>query len=528
MKLLFRIRFLSILFVLLFYACDLTENTSNKNGSLQLEFRNKLSRSILPEISMVPTTYRILGIGPDNKEFEMEIGVDSVLVEKLSFGEWSLSIDAYNSLEVKIGLGSGNVVVHSNETSILDIDINPIVGVGNLDLSVNWNINLVDNPRVQAELLPFVGEKTDLGFDINEGAATYTESDLESGYYTLTIQLFDNGQLVAGTAEIVRIVTGQETVGSIDLCSIINATGSIEVNITLNLQNPLLVTMEVPQSIKSTNENIDLRSNISDYDNNVTYFWYVNGIFQISDVLFVFDDSWDLGFYNINLIAIAADGSRAGSVDSTIEVAPITMEMNNHPVSGINNLFFYEQNGFIYLVDSVKSKKMLKFEQKLDGELILLASLDIPLVEQDWAIQYFVKAENSFYLSCRVDNSYINGFYSIDSNDEISFIRANEEYSIYRPALYDYFITKNNFEIYNPINDSLIPGVLEQGANAVFTDKNHLFVNSYDYENRESQIQVYEADTDGSISILGWGITETNVVVVKIYRGIVYYSGGST
>ena len=96
------------------------------------------------------------------------------------------------------------------------------------------------DPNLSATLTPLNGSPATLTVVTNAATGTIDNvSPLANGYYTLTVTLRERGVsgealLVAGGAEIVRIVTGQNTTGVIDWGSLIDPHfGDFIVNILL-------------------------------------------------------------------------------------------------------------------------------------------------------------------------------------------------------------------------------------------------------------------------------------------------------
>jgi len=65
---------------------------------------------------------------------------------------------------------------------------------------------------------------------------------------------------------------------------------------------------------------------VSNYSDNVTYVWYVNGDAKGTGSSFAFDNSWTQGYYRIDVTAFSADGKRAGSATTNVQVvAPVAV-----------------------------------------------------------------------------------------------------------------------------------------------------------------------------------------------------------
>lgn len=317
------VRFMFVLLItcLFTFSCSLEDKANNK-GALSIKLTEELSRTLLPELSMEPTSYEITGNGPNVASFTETISEDSLTVNKLDFGLWTVSVNAYNADGTLIGSGNGEVTVHSNETSDLTVVIRPLVGDGSLDLTLNWSETDIETPQVTASLLPSSGEARDLTFIVNSGVAKYNAADFSTGYHTLSLQLFDNGALTMGTVEVLRIVKDQATTGVFTFDKMNKPGGTISVNIEQEMANPLEVLISGASDEKPQNSDMLLTASIPDYTENVTYVWYVNGNSVATGETFSFDTSYEQGYYNISVTAFSADGLRAGSETSFVTVVP--------------------------------------------------------------------------------------------------------------------------------------------------------------------------------------------------------------
>ena len=167
----------------------------------------------------------------------------SVTIEGLAFGPWTVTALAKNAGNTVIGQGTGSVVVHTGVVSPLAITVLPLPGNGTLALAVTWIVADVPTPSIDAQLLPSVGSAIPLAFVMGTGSATFSSSSIAAGDYTLSLKLLDNGVLVMGAVEVVRIVAGQTTSGSFDFTQVNLGTGDIAVTITPAMNAPLAVTM---------------------------------------------------------------------------------------------------------------------------------------------------------------------------------------------------------------------------------------------------------------------------------------------
>lgn len=295
----------------------------DEGGSLKVSFNDQVSRSLLPGISMDPTSYDLVGSGPDGATFSQtaNAGTSPTIVD-LAFGEWTVTATAKNSDGTPIGQGSGTATVVSNSSADLSITVTPYEGFGSLSLDVTWPAAQVQTAQIESTLTPSSGSSRDLLFSVNgaAGDASFNADDVATGYHTLVLKLLDNGHLAIGAVEVVRIVKGQTTSGSFTFTNVNQASGGLEIHITPEMDDPLEVSISGSLATKTVSQSIPLSAAVNNYSGNVTYVWYVNGTAIDTGASFAFDDSWAQGYYRIDVTAFSADGKRAGSATVNVQV----------------------------------------------------------------------------------------------------------------------------------------------------------------------------------------------------------------
>lgn len=311
-----------LLFCMVIFSCSSPLSNpvaDSSSASLTIIMDNALSRSIVPDEEMQAVNYQISGNGPGNSSF-LETSIGSLTVTNLAAGEWNITVTAINSMGTNIGTGSTTVVLINNSSVSAEIDILPFDGFGNLDLTVNWLESDVNSPQIDCELIPTQGTSRSLDFTINGNQASYSGTNIPTGYYTLIIKLFDHGYLAKAAVEIVWIAKDITSTGSFTFDQIDLIQGKINVNVVTDLTTPLDVHIMGEENSKPDNLSMQLRASVSNYSDNVTYIWYVNGVAQDIGETFVFDDSWAQGKYRIDVTACSADNQRGGSSGFTIDV----------------------------------------------------------------------------------------------------------------------------------------------------------------------------------------------------------------
>jgi hypothetical protein len=284
-------------------------------GSMAITVDGGPVRTLLPPIDMTPVTYDITGAGPGGKSFSRSTSSSSVTVGGLVFGTWTVTVQAKNAGNTVIGLGSGSAVVHTGVLTSLAISVTPLSGNGTLNLGVTWVSADVPAPSIDAQLLPAAGSSIPIAFVMGTGSATCSNSSIASGYYTLSLKLLDNGVLVMGAVEVVRIVKGQITSGSFDFTQVNRGTGDIAVTITPALSDPLSVTLTGQLATLASGASMTVTAAVAAGVGNVTYIWYLNGESKTAGASpnLTLGSVLDAGYYRLDVTAFTAQGLRAGA-----------------------------------------------------------------------------------------------------------------------------------------------------------------------------------------------------------------------
>jgi surface protein len=301
---------------------SLTQTGSGESCSLSVSISESVSRTIVPSISMNPVSYLIDGTGPDGASFSKKITEKSLSMTNLAPGAWTISVTAYNKDGTAIGTGSAGTTVVSGSSASVAVTVCPYEGSGKLKLTVSWPAGKVKDAGISCSLTPVSGTARTLTFTVDgtAGTAVCSAELVNAGYHTLTLQLQDGDNTVAGTTEIVRIVAEQTTDGSIEFQDINEASGTVAVSLTPEMADPLEVTLSGVKETKAQDESLKLTSSVAGYTGNVVYVWYVNGKSAGTGGSFTFDNTWAPGSYRIDVAALTPDGKRAGSTTAVLKV----------------------------------------------------------------------------------------------------------------------------------------------------------------------------------------------------------------
>ena len=317
---------LTILSVLLLSTCGFN---SLDTGGLSVTIDQRMyPQTLLPSISMDIDTYDIHGAGPGTASFvELDFTGTSFTIASLVFGEWTITVNGRNADGTIIGSGTATATVHTNQLTEVAVTVTPLSGTGTLDLTVDWNADDTDIPSIDAELIPPVGQSLPLGFTITGGNhGSSLTSGIDTGYHTLIVQLLDNGALTMGAVEVVRIVKDETTYGSFLFDEINKPGGSIQVNITPEMADPLTVEMTgVPDSTE-VGQQMQVSASVVESVGNVVYAWYINGASVATGQTYTVS-GLEEGIYRIDVTAYTADGLRAGSTTDEFRVGPAAIEL---------------------------------------------------------------------------------------------------------------------------------------------------------------------------------------------------------
>ena len=300
-------------------------SSSSRGGSLSIQLTNNINaRTLLPPIDMNAASFTVSGAGPGGATFSQTTTGGPVTVESLAFGSWSVTVNALNAGGTIIGSGQATVTVHTGETTTVAISVVPLSGNGTLNLSVSWTASQVDNPSIQATLTPPSGSAIPLSFSVTGNQATFSSTTIPAGYQTLTLQLLANNTPVMGAVEVARIVAGQATTGSYAFTNVNQPGGSVQVNITPAMADPIPVSISGVSSTITAGTSMTATASVGDGTANVTYVWYLNGVSQATGASYTFGNSLAAGYYRLDVTAYTADGTRAGSATASIQVTGTT------------------------------------------------------------------------------------------------------------------------------------------------------------------------------------------------------------
>jgi hypothetical protein len=307
--------------VLALAACSSPQAPESRLGTLAISISEEVStRNLVPALVMSPASYVISGShGTEVFTRTVDSSASTVTVEKLSFGSWAITVEAYNNDPTPTLIGTGtaaDVNIATNSTTAVSIAVQALAGTGSLSLAASWT-GTVDSGTLTGTLTPAGG--TAIAFSLDPSLGPYTKTDLATGYYALSLQLIERGTAVAGATETVRIVKDQTTSGTISFGDVRGAGGSLAVSFTTNMQNPIPVSVGRSSATISTMGRLNFSAARTDQSAASPFAWYVNGADPSLVSGLKTDSSLSLptdlvtGYYRVDALASVAGQGGSGS-----------------------------------------------------------------------------------------------------------------------------------------------------------------------------------------------------------------------
>lgn len=259
-------------------SCGNILNTSTTKGSLAINIEEAMSRTLLPNISMDISYYIVAGSGPSNSSFSDTITVAGTITKtNLFVGTWTITVDAYNASNEKIGSASQTATVTPNATSQVSMIVIPLIGNGSFQYTLTWPSDAgISAPSVVGEIYQLNQDPISVVFTINGDSASYS-TDLPAGYYAFGLALLDGTETVWSSNPIAfRIVTGATTSGQTELNGDELAMyGNLDINVGVDLKNPITIGLNGSATSITTNESLTVAANISGTPDIIE--WFLDG-----------------------------------------------------------------------------------------------------------------------------------------------------------------------------------------------------------------------------------------------------------
>lgn len=319
--------------------------------------------SVVPGGSMDPEHYRINGVGSGTASgltFTGTIpGAGGTLNVVIGQGDWAVTALAYNAAEeIEANLIGDSVA--SNVTVILGVpatvtcQVKPLSGLGTLNVDLGWVPDVLLTPNATVDLVKRVGGATASVPMVVDGPTHASgTAQLDAGWYTGWLRLYDNVTLRGGIVQSVRIAKSRTSTWTA-FFTVERLNGSLDVQLEWEDGSPLDMTTNVPegelQIFGGMSTFIDVGADVP-----ANYFWYLDGgagAVATGDVYEIDGDTMGDGErHYISCVAFSTDGKRGGDLQWIVEKIPGAIPEANYRivVSGVcdtGNSYTFRVNEF--------------------------------------------------------------------------------------------------------------------------------------------------------------------------------------
>jgi hypothetical protein len=301
---------------------DEAAEDGEESASLILNIESEFQlQTLLPDVDPSTCTYEVVGSGPDGVAFNLVTEETTVEVSSLEPGDWRITANQKNKDGTVISMGEENTSLQPGNRKSVRLTVKPVQGYGTLDLALYWTQGDVAAPSVEAQLVPVSGSPIDLGFTLGSASGVYVSETIPTGNHTLVLKLRDNGNMVMGAVEVVKILNKLSTSGVFEFLDISQDGACIVVNITPNESDAISVTLDGQLTEISPGGSMTLSASASGTAENVVYVWYLNGEAKETGSVYTVGSDLPLGTYRLDVTAFSTDGKEAGSATHTFSVA---------------------------------------------------------------------------------------------------------------------------------------------------------------------------------------------------------------
>ncbi|MFW5783398.1 MAG: immunoglobulin domain-containing protein [Spirochaetota bacterium] len=312
-----------LLLLIALSGCDLLMHQPSV-GSVQLSIvgTEDQARSIGPAISVDVDRYVIRGESDSGDTFEMTSPDTQVVIDGLTAGYWNITVDAFNEGNVHLYTGTQRALVEGGVALPLMVSLVAVPGTGTLTVGMSWPASALDDPTVEAVLVPAEGDSIPLAFATAGTTASFSGDQIPTGFHTLIIKLKEGDMLVAGAVELVHIVGGHTTEADLTFDQV-NAPGSLEVGVevTPSFSESLVVTIDGGEVTQQYGTPVTLTGSVEGSPSNAVFTWYLNGVAVDTGTTETVIDGDVPGFYRVDLIVVNADGTDGGMATTWVEIA---------------------------------------------------------------------------------------------------------------------------------------------------------------------------------------------------------------
>lgn len=336
-----------ILISLSLVSCDL----SGAKGTLSVTLGSNMARDLLPVVDLDIARYVLTGTNPSAASFTQTYTSPGVYtIENLLAGDWTITADAYNAEDERIGTCQKTVTIEKKETTSTAMTIIPLAGNGTFSFEMTWPDLGIVSPSITGTITNVSNDTTAFSMTINDTTSASFSTSLPNGYYTFDLVMKSGSDVIwQHNPEAFRIVTEKTTSGTLDLIGS-DLAGDIEISIGVDMQNPLNISLSPSATTITTSDSITIAGTVDRTPD--TWRWYLDGsIVSENSGSVTLGPSLSKGKHCVTLIAKKDDvlGSADCSFEVTEEVSSIAEDFNDGIAQGwtMDSLYWQLQNNVL-------------------------------------------------------------------------------------------------------------------------------------------------------------------------------------
>lgn len=298
--------------------------TESESGSLIISLGSVSGSNSVSEADDGTAVYAISGFGPDRQRFEVQSSEATVQVDDLSPGTWRITADAVDATGTIAGTGTAEAAVSPASVSPVSLEVSPPPPAsGTLALRVTWPEGSVTKPTVTGRLTRPGGSVVELHIALTGESEAYYESNaIHAGNYKLSVQLRDNGRVIADSEERVHVTARSTTLSEVTFDEFVSEVGDVDISITPDLDEPLVIAIQGGRESVAYGRTMQLLASVkNEGSQEVSYTWYVDGAIAGHGPSLAPGDRLSPGAHRIDVLAFTSDRRRWGSASFGFEVS---------------------------------------------------------------------------------------------------------------------------------------------------------------------------------------------------------------
>lgn len=309
-------RVVIILMVVALCSC----NTAELIGKFTIYGKVQLSIS-KGSSTTLPSAYQIDGLGPSGEKVSRCEPSLPMEVPSLAIGDWYFTISGTEADGSIVTSGSGRVIIVGGESTSLAIIMTDVAKPSSLKLSLQGPSSKGSLSEATASLTSLQSNETAIPLATKASTATGDLSRIDAGLYILRVSGVTSDTFKFGAASLISLVgpaaaglTADFSSASESLMSA-SFSGKRSDSLALSISGlPATIT-----SGTSITASVNSASSIDGY----SLVWFLNGQKQSSrSITLELGANLPLGGYRIDVFAIKADGSDAGSASTFFAIVP--------------------------------------------------------------------------------------------------------------------------------------------------------------------------------------------------------------